>query len=72
MLTTLYPIEIKVLHNAKTIPEGLKQTCDYMQKCGANEGWLVVFNRDKNTPWDEKIFLKEEIYNGKRITVVGI
>jgi hypothetical protein len=66
-----YPIEIKILRNDKTIIEGLAQTFEYMEKCGSNEGWLVVFDRDSKKSWEEKIYLRKEAYNGKFITVIG-
>ena len=66
-----YPIEIKILRNNKSIPDGLRQTFEYMGECGANEGWLVVFDRDSDKSWEEKIYTRNEVYNGKNITIVG-
>ncbi|MCL2295447.1 MAG: AAA-like domain-containing protein [Spirochaetes bacterium] len=66
-----YPIEIKILRNEKTITDGIVQTFEYMEKCGADEGWLVVFDRDTKKSWDEKIYIQPKNYNGKLITVVG-
>jgi hypothetical protein len=43
-----------------------------MDKCGTEEGHLVIFNRDKNVAWDEKIFEKEKKYNGKKIKIWGM
>ena len=67
-------IELKILYKSldKTIEEGLRQTYEYMDKCGTEEGHLVIFNRDENIAWDKKIFEKEEEYNGKRIKVWGM
>jgi hypothetical protein len=42
-----------------------------MDILGCKEGWVVVFDRDKNLTWEEKIFMKKEIVNGKTITIVG-
>jgi len=66
-----YPIEIKLMQNHKTIPEGLEQTFNYMQKCGADQGWLVVFDRGTEKSWDEKIYMRPEEYKGKHIIIVG-
>jgi hypothetical protein len=67
-------IELKILYKSldKTIEEGLRQTYEYMDKCGTDEGHLVIFNRDEKVAWEEKIFERDEEYNGKRIKVWGM
>ena len=67
-----YPIEIKILRNAKTISNGLSQTFEYMEKCGSNDGWLVIFDRDTAKSWDDKIYIRSENYKNKLITIVGL
>jgi len=62
-----YPIELKILKNAQTIPEGLVQLSAYMERCGAERGWLVVFDRDAGKSWEEKLYVKE----CDKITVFG-
>ena len=66
-------IELKVLHRnlERTIEEGLAQTAEYMELCAADEGHLVVFNREEAVAWDEKVFQREESFKGKRIRVWG-
>jgi len=70
-LDNKYPIEIKILRNEKTIKDGLEQTYEYMEKCGSSHGWLVIFDRDSDKSWDEKLYIRSEIYKEKTITVVG-
>ena len=67
-------IELKILYKSldKTIGEGLRQTYEYMDKCGTDEGHLVIFNRNEKVDWDEKIFEKEDEYNGKKIKIWGM
>ncbi|MDL1966821.1 MAG: ATP-binding protein, partial [Candidatus Desulfofervidus auxilii] len=67
-------IELKVLYKSldKTIEEGLSQTYEYMDRCGAEEGHLVIFDKTKGKPWDEKIFERREKYKGKEIWVWGM
>ena len=67
-------IELKILHKTleKTISNGLSQTHAYMDRCSASEGHLVVFDRKPDRPWEEKIFVQEEKYGGKKITVWGM
>ena len=40
----------------RTIAEGVKQTRGYMDRCAAEAGHLVVFDRTPDRPWAEKIF----------------
>ncbi len=67
-------VELKILYKSleKTIAEGIKQTADYMDISNSNEGHLIIFNRSENISWDEKIFVKKESFNGKKIVVWGM
>ena len=67
-------IECKVLHRGfeRTLREGLDQTRSYMDRCGAAEGHLVVFDRTEGKPWDEKIFRRDEAEGGVPVTVWGM
>ncbi|MEE4355025.1 MAG: ATP-binding protein [Desulfococcaceae bacterium] len=66
-------IELKILHKSlkMTLEEGLPQTAEYMDKCGAEEGHLVIFDRGEKS-WEEKIFQREEEYEGRKIQVWGM
>jgi len=52
-------IELKLLHKSleATIAEGLAQTADYMDRVGTDEGYLIVFDRTPEVPWEERIFM---------------
>lgn len=67
-------IELKVLHRGleKTLAEGLQQTAAYMDRCGAEEGHLVIFDRSVDRSWEEKIFCREEVVGGRKVTVWGM
>jgi hypothetical protein len=67
-------IELKVLYKSldDTIAEGLKQTVEYMDRCDADQGHLVIFDRSEGKRWEEKIFKREEKYQNKSITVWGM
>jgi len=67
-----YPIEVKILKNDKTISDGLEQTYEYMEKCGSSDRWLVIFDRDINKTWDEKLYIRGEVYKNKSITIIGV
>jgi len=49
-------IETKVFRNSKTKDDGIKQLSDYMDKCGAKEGHLIIFDRKSDKKWEEKIY----------------
>ena len=67
-------IECKVLRRGpeRTLCEGLEQTRAYMDRCTALEGHLVIFDRDENKSWDEKIYSRKEIEGGAPVTVWGM
>ncbi|MCP4353837.1 MAG: ATP-binding protein [Desulfobacterales bacterium] len=67
-------IELKIRYGSlkKIIDEGLKQTAEYMDRCGCAEGHLVVFDRSAKRPWKEKIFCRDETYKGYKIKVWGM
>ncbi len=67
-------IELKVLHKSleATLAEGLAQTWEYADRCGAEEAHLVIFDRTPGRAWEEKIFQRQEHYEGMPITVWGM
>ncbi len=67
-------IELKILYGLleSTIDEGLEQSWEYMDLCGAEAGHLVIFDRTRDKPWAEKIFSREESYQGYPIQVWGM
>ena len=67
-------IECKLLRKGleKTMAEGLKQTAGYMDRCGAESGHLVVFDRDEGKKWEEKIFRRRESFEDAKIEVWGM
>src|SRR6056297_992466 len=67
-------IELKLKHNHSletVIDEGLKQTTAYVNKTGAKEAYLIIFDQE-NPNWEEKIFTEKRDYNGLEITVFGM
>ena len=67
-------IELKLLHKplTATIKEGLMQTADYMELVGTEEGYLIVFDRTPEVPWEERIFVRQERCGKYRIGVWGM
>lgn len=69
-------IECKVPRRGRgpeaTIRAGLEQTAEYMDRCGAASGHLVIFDRREGKSWDERLFCREETAGGKAVTVWGM
>ena len=67
-------IECKLLHRSldRTIRDGLTQTRAYLDRCGAAEGHLVIFDRTPDRPWDQKLFRREATADGPPITIWGM
>ncbi len=67
-------IELKVLYKTleATLAEGLAQTWEYADRCGAEEAHLIIFDRRPERAWEEKIFRREETHEGRVITVWGM
>ncbi|MCP4111843.1 MAG: ATP-binding protein [Desulfobacteraceae bacterium] len=67
-------VELKIRYGSldSTIEEGAEQTRNYMDKCGTDEGHLVIFDRNPGRSWDEKVFTREKNLRGKKIQVWGM
>jgi len=67
-------IELKVLSRSleKTLAEGLAQTWEYADRCAAQESHLIIFDRRPGRTWKERIWQRQEQYNGLPITVWGM
>jgi hypothetical protein len=65
-----YLIEVK-LQGQKSLDESLKQLSNYLDISEEKEGWLVIFDRNRNKSWDEKITWNTVEFQGKTIHIVG-
>jgi hypothetical protein len=67
-------IELKLLYTSRqnTIEQGLPQTWQYMDKADTDEGHLLIFDRDTNHAWEDKIFREVHSYNNQTIIVWGM
>ncbi|MDR1166291.1 MAG: hypothetical protein LBO66_10605 [Deltaproteobacteria bacterium] len=65
-----YPLEIK-LKGVQSLKESLERLSSYMDKLGVSKGWLVIFDKNFNKPWDQKIFMEIQEYEGKIINIFG-
>ena len=67
-------VECKVRHGdlERGIVEGLEQTRAYVDRCGAEEGHLIVFDRSTERSWEEKIFRRAPSGAAEPVTVWGM
>jgi hypothetical protein len=54
-------LELKRLRGSleATLAEGISQTKAYLDRCGATEGHLIIFDRDPQRKWEDKIWTRE-------------
>ena len=66
-------IECRVLQDSldKTLAKGLPQAAGYMDRCNAEAGHLVIFDRSTK-PWSEKVFRRSEDFKGTPVEVWGM
>ena len=69
-----FVIECKVLDGSREATErqGLEQTAAYMDRCDAEAGHLVIFDRSEDRSWEEKIYRKQAEGAGRPITIWGV
>ena len=70
-----YVVECKVRRGdlQRTIAEGVAQTAGYLDRCGAQAGHLVIFDRDDGRSWDQKVFHDQrQAPGGVRIEIWGM
>ena len=72
-----YVVECKVRRARRglerTVAEGVEQTATYMDRCGAEAGHLVVFDRSPERSWEEKVFRdRRAARSGAEIAVWGM
>ena len=67
-------IECKMRRNGlgRTIKEGLFQINAYMERCGVDEGHLVIFDRSEKRSWDEKIMRDTKTVGHRQVKIWGM
>ena len=72
--TRKFVIECKLRRGEleRTIAEGVAQTRVYMDRCGAEAGHLIVFDRAPERTWAEKIFRRDPAADRATVTVWGM
>ena len=67
-------LELKILYKSleTTLAEGIEQTAGYADQCGANEMHLIIFDRRPNIAWEDKIWQRQERWQGHEIGAWGM
>ena len=67
-------IELKIQYKslAETITQGVAQTWRYFDQSNAEAAHLIIFNRNPNVPWAEKIFRREADHQQMKVTIWGM
>ena len=67
-------IELKLLYRdlEQTVTSGLEQTWAYLDRSGADEGHLVIFDRTPSKAWEDKLFQRQETFHEHTIQVWGM
>ena len=68
-------LELKIKRGAldTVIADGLRQTWEYMDTVGSvDEGHLIIFDRDGQRSWEERIWHRPADYQGHPIMVWGM
>ena len=66
-----YAIEVKTSANFQG-EKSYEQCAKYLDSLGLTEGWMPIFEKSKEKTWDEKIYSRDEIVDGKTIHVIGL
>ena len=69
-----FVVECKVRRDGldRPVREGVEQTRGYMDRCGAEGGHLIVFDRLETRTWEEKIFRRAPSGGRAPVTVWGM
>ncbi|MBI4860504.1 MAG: ATP-binding protein [Candidatus Riflebacteria bacterium] len=63
-------IELKLRRGRYTLDEGLVQVARYAKRIGRDVGYLVIFDRDSELPWDERGRMEARTADGVSVVVV--
>jgi hypothetical protein len=65
-------IEFKIHRNKFTLPDGLQQVSRYAKRLGLEIGYLVIFDRDDPTLFEDRGSLEKVEYDGITIVILRI
>ncbi len=65
-------LKIRYAELEKTISEGLVQTWHYMDRAGTTDGHLILFDRNPDRAWADKLFVRSQTYRETVLKVWGM
>jgi hypothetical protein len=65
-------IELKVLRNKYTLPDGLDQVARYAKRLGRDAGYLVIFDLKTETPFEDRGEVEDVGHEGVTVVVVRV
>lgn len=68
------PVEIKMIHNSRSEPDGIRQLSRYMDKLGQKRGYLVLFEKKnpEELPWEQRIRREVHHIEDREIILLGM
>ena len=66
-----YAVEVKTAKNFAG-ENSYRQLAGYLDSLGLPEGWMAIFDDDKEKPWGEKLYNRDMSFNGKTLHIVGL
>ena len=68
-----FALELKLRRSERTQQEGIEQLSGYLDRLGAREGYLILFERRPGMTWEEKLFESEaQGPAGQQIHIFGM
>nr|VFK00614.1 MAG: AAA-like domain-containing protein [Candidatus Kentron sp. LFY] len=65
-------IELKLIQAPKAVERGLRQVSEYARRLGRDKGYLILFDREATTPWEERGEVEEMETGGVTVVVVRV
>ena len=66
-----YAVELKMKRNFSPT-ESPAQLVGYLDHLKLPEGWMAIFDDDASKSWDEKIYTRDEVVDGKTLHFIGL
>ena len=66
-----YAVEVKTSKNFAG-KKSYAQLAGYLDKLGLPEGWMAIFDEDKAKPWDEKLYVRDVEFGGRKLHLIGL
>ena len=68
-----YVLELKIRYGEHSQQEGIEQLSGYLDRLGEREGYLLLFDRRKDTRWADKLFEAEASSGGEqKVHILGM